>query len=184
MEEGDPQETVENNPKEEEDPLDDLEPADEIPEPPLCARCAGHGGEMSYDEVNQLALDARTKIDQLVGDNAQLMERINTHQCPAVTPHPAAPSNGVTESRAALESQVEELKAAIEMLKEENELLRTSEERLMNMVGVQDRERQEKESEEIQEMRKKVKEQADLLAKQKMVIQTMRAQIERLSKKK
>ena len=175
------------------DPLDDLDPADHIPEPPTCVRCAGRGGEMSYDDLKALALDCEKKIQELVKQNTELTSIINTHECPPSQPaQPAATANdnnavvtnSSSEPKAVLESQIEELKAAIGALKEENEMLRANEDRLMDMVGVQGREQEKKESEEVVKMRARVKEQADMLAKQKMVIQTLRSQMERLSKKK
>lgn len=158
-----------------EDALDDLEPLSEIPDP--------HASVLSYQEVRQLALDCEKKIFQLTQENTELMQRINTHQCSG-PPATQEVAGGPQEPRARLESQVEELKAAVASLKEENTLLRKNEQRLMDMVGVQDRQRQEQESEEIKEMRAKVKEQADLLAKQKMVIATLRQQLEMVSKRK
>lgn len=189
-----------DDPPTDSDPLDDLEPADHIPEPPVCVRCAGRGGEMSYDDLKLLALDCEKKIQELVKQNTELSSIINTHQCPVADPAVTTVTTVTTtdagatannnnapvskEPKAVLESQIEELNAAIAALKEENEMLRANEDRLMDMVGVQGREQEKKESEEVVKMRAKVKEQADMLAKQKMVIQTLRSQMERLSKKK
>lgn len=133
-------------------------------------------GKMSYDDLKRLALDCEVVIGRHERTIATLKQQIQTRVCHAPTaPLAPDPKGSDTSSQ-----EVHELRRIVDELKKENALLSENETRLRDMLDIQRSKRREWKSKRVDALQKQLEKKTDEVVMHKMVITTLKKEIERL----
>ena len=146
------------------------------------------GNRMSYDDLKRLALDCEVVIGRHERTIAQLRHQIQTHECTTTsTSNNAIPSrtdNNHDNDDTDVGAGMYELQCVVQELKKENALLSENEAQLRDKLDIQRKERRAWKSKKVDALKKQLQTRTNEVVSYKMVIKTLKQEVERLSASK